>query len=98
MAREWVMFALFALIAYALLKINHHTRKWRLLLIVFLGFLLYFSIMVSFQSNNVDLSSPLGVVNAGGVYLRWAGNSVLDLWDAGVETTTVVGNAIKIDG
>lgn len=97
MPREWIIFGLFALVAVALFKINRHTRKWRLLLIIFLGFLLYFSIAVAFQSKEIELSSPSGFFNAGKVYFQWLGNSILDIWDTGVETTTIVGNAIKAE-
>lgn len=69
----------------------------KIILIVIVGAMLYFSMSSMFKSDQADFSSPKGVVNSVSIYFMWLKNTVFNLWDVGKETTVMVGNAIKID-
>jgi len=94
---EWVIIGLFAFIGFMFFKMEHHTRKVKILLVIVVGLVLYFSIAGVFSSDKVDLASPRGIVNAVYVYFGWMGETAGNLWDIGVDTTSLVGNAIKIN-
>jgi exosortase/archaeosortase len=94
---QWVIIAIFILIGLVLLQLEHHTRKYKVIAIILIGFLIYFSIIALVNSNTMDLSSPKGIVNAVYFYFGWIGQTSAKLWDIGVDTTSLVGNAIKIN-
>ncbi|MCR4284611.1 MAG: hypothetical protein NUV97_01035 [archaeon] len=79
------------------LKTEHQFRKVKIVLIILLGFFLYFSIVSVFTSETVDLSSPGGVVKGVYLYFGWIGRAVGNLWDVGVDTTGAVVRAVKIN-
>ena len=91
------MIGIFLVIGLLFLKAEHQTRRVKVIVVVVIGFLLYFSIVGVFSSGDVDLGSPRGVTNAIYVYFGWIGHAASGLWDAGVETVHMVGNAVKMD-
>ena len=93
----WIIIAAFVLIGFWFIKAEHHTRKVKIVVIVLIGLLLYFSMMSIFTSEEVSLTSPRGVVNAVYVYFGWIGQTTSALWDIGTDTVHLVGNAIKIN-
>jgi multisubunit Na+/H+ antiporter MnhC subunit len=93
----WVAIGLLVFIGLFLIKMEHHARKVKVIFIVLVGLLLYFSIVSIFSSEKVDLTSPKGVVNAVYVYFGWIGTTIGNLWDIGADTAHTVGNAIKIN-
>ncbi|MEK0369508.1 MAG: hypothetical protein QQN62_07905, partial [Nitrosopumilus sp.] len=74
-----------------------HTRRMKIVVLVIIVALLYFSMMGIFNSEKVDLTSPRGIVNGMYVYFGWMGQTVSGLWDIGADTVRTVGNAIKIN-
>ena len=87
----------FIVIGLLVLKAEHQTRKVRIIALVIIGFLLYFSIVSLFTSQDVDITSPRGIVRATYLYFGWIGQSASNLWDIGVDTAHLVGNAIKFN-
>ena len=83
---QWVIVAVFVLAGLWYLKMEHHSRKMKVVIIVLIGALIYFSMINIFTSSQVDLTSPRGVVNAAS-----------SLWDIGSDTVGLVGNAIKVN-
>lgn len=79
------------------LKIEHYTQKIKILVLILIGFLIYFSIAGILSSGKLDLRSPQGVFNAAVVYGGWAKQTAINLWGVGANTVTLVGNAIKIN-
>ena len=79
------------------LNLEHHGRKLKWIALIIIGVLLYFSIANIFTSEDVDLSSPKGIINAVYVYVGWIGETSAKLWDIGKDTTVAVGNAIKLN-
>lgn len=77
------------------LKIDHNTSRIKIVLTVVLITFLYFSVVYVFSSNDVNLNSPSGIADGVYVYFGWVGQSAGNLWDVGVDTTRLVGNAIK---
>ena len=97
MVLQWIVLGVFVLIAIVFLRAEHHTRKVKVIVIILIGFLLYFSIMGVFSSDKVDLTSPRGIVNGVYVYFGWIGNAITGLWDVGADTVGMVGNVVKIN-
>ena len=97
MVINWIIIAVFVIIGLFLLKMEHHSRKVKVLIIVLIGFTLYFSIAGMLTSERVDLTSPRGIVNAVYVYFGWIGQTTANLWDIGTDTVALVGNAIKLN-
>ena len=92
-----IIITTFVIIGLIILKAEHQTRKVRILVIIIIGFLLYFSIVSLFTSEQVDITSPRGVVKATYLYFGWIGRSAANLWDIGTDTVHLVGNAIKFN-
>ena len=66
-------------------------------IMVIIGAMIYFSMMSIFTSEQVDITSPRGIVNGVYVYFGWIGQTASSLWDIGADTAHLVGNAIKVD-
>lgn len=94
---QWIIVGVFILIGLIFLKMEHHTRKIKIIIIILIGGLIYFSMMGVFTSEQIDITSPRGIVNAVYVYFGWIGQTTSSLWDIGTGTAHLVGNAIKID-
>lgn len=94
---QWVIIAVFILVGLWYFKLEHHTRKVKVVIAVIIGAMIYFSMMSIFTSEQVDITSPRGIVNAVYIYFGWIGQTATSLWDIGVDTTHMVGNAIKVD-
>lgn len=94
---EWMVIAVFVFIGLAYLKLEHHAHKIKILIILVIGFVLYFSIVGHFNSDQVDITSPKGIVNGVYLYAGWIGQTASSLWNIGTDTTALVGNAIKIN-
>jgi len=94
---QWVIIALFVLAGLWYLKMEHHSRKMKVIVIVIIGALIYFSMMSIFTSEQVELTSPRGVVNAVYIYFGWVGQTASNLWDVGADTVGLVGNAVKVN-
>ena len=97
MVIQWIVVAVLVLLGLWFLQLEHHTRKIKIVVVIALIALLYFSMITIFTSQEVDLTNPRGVVSAVYVYFGWIGQTAGDLWDIGVDTTALVGNAIKIN-
>jgi len=94
---HWVAIGVLILIGLYFLKIDHHTRKIKLILLVIIGLMLYLSIIGIFKSEQIDVTSPRGITQATYLYFGWIGKTVSNLWNIGVDTTHLVGNAIKFN-
>lgn len=98
---EWtvmaVFIALFIILGFWFIKMEHHGRKIKIVLILIAVLLLYFSVVHVFNSNDVDLKSPGGVVKAVYAYFGWIGRSVGNLWDVGRDTTGRVVQAVQLN-
>lgn len=97
MVVQWIIIGLFILICLWYIKLEHHTRKVKVTLIIILGAIIYFSMVGIFNSEKVDLTSPRGIVNAVYIYFGWIGQTASSLWDIGSDTVTMVGNAVRLN-
>ena len=97
MAAEWIAIAVVIIIGFILLQLEHHARRYKIIIAIILIAILYFSIIGIFSSGEVDLTSPRGIVNSVYLYFGWIGSTVTSLWDIGTDTVTLVGNAVKIN-
>jgi NADH:ubiquinone oxidoreductase subunit 2 (subunit N) len=89
--------AIIVILGLFYLQLEHHTRKIKIAAIIAIAALIYFSITGIFTSDQVDLTSPSGIVNAVYLYVGWIGSTATELWDIGAQTTHMVGNAIKVN-
>jgi len=94
---QWIVIGVFILLGLWFIKMEHHTKKIKILVLILIGALIYFSMIGIFSSEKVNLTSPRGVVNAVYVYFGWIGQTTGKLWDIGSDTVGMVGNAIKIN-
>jgi hypothetical protein len=94
---EIVVVLFFVLIGAWYIKMEHHTRKLKIIAIVAVGLLIYFSVSTIFMSDQVDLTSPRGIISAMYLYVGWLGQTASNLWNVAIETTHTVGNAIKVN-
>ena len=93
----WVIVAIvLALIAFFYMKMEHQARLVKVAVLSIIVILLISSMFVMFNSGEVDLSSPSGVMSGIYLYIGWIGEFVFDLWDIGSETTGKVIDAINI--
>jgi len=69
----------------------------KMFILLIIGALIYFSIVSVFSSPQVDLTSPKGIIGGAYFYVGWIGQAAASLWDVGVDTTHMVGNAIKVN-
>ena len=95
---QWIIIALLLLIGFWYIKVEHHTHKIKITILIILVAIIYFSMVGVFSSTKVDLTSPSGVVNAVYVYFGWMGQTITNLWEVGTDTTRTVGNAIRLNG
>ncbi|MFH0808146.1 MAG: hypothetical protein V1888_00840 [archaeon] len=94
---QWVAIAVLIFLGFTYLKLEHHGNKIRIAAILIVGSIIYFSIIGHFGSGEIDITSPRGIINSIYLYFGWIGNTASSLWDIGVDTTHMVGNAIKIN-
>ncbi len=94
---EWIVIAVFVFIGLFYLKMEHHAHKVKIVIILVVGFIIYFSIVNHFNSDQVDITSPKGVINGVYLYVGWIGQSASSLWNIGTDTASLVGNAVKIN-
>ncbi|MAH51708.1 hypothetical protein CMI37_38180 [Candidatus Pacearchaeota archaeon] len=88
---------IFILIAFLVLRVEHGGRKVKIVALILIGLLLYFSIANLFTSEKVDLTSPRGIIKAVYIYFGWLGQTASTLWDIGAGTFRTVGNAINFN-
>ena len=94
---QWVIIAIFIVVGLWYIKMEHHSRKFKIAIIIIIGAVIYFSMMNIFTSDQVDLTSPRGVANAVYIYFGWIGQTASSLWDIGADTVSLVGNAVKVN-
>jgi hypothetical protein len=94
---NWIILGVFILLAFLLFRVEHLGKRIKIVILVLIGLLIYFSIMNLFVTEEVDLTSPRGIANAVYLYFGWMGRAVSNLWDVGAETVSMVGNAIKFN-
>ena len=94
---EWIIVAIFIFIGLAYIKFEHHANKIKILAIIIIGFIIYFSIVNHFSSDQVDVKSPKGIINGAYLYIGWIGQTASSLWNIGTDTVSLVGNAVKIN-
>ena len=94
---QWIIIIIFILVGIWFLKMEHHAKKVKIAVLIIVGALIYFSMIGIFSSEQVDLTSPKGIVNSVYVYFGWIGQTSNVLWGIGTDTVNLVGNAIKIN-
>ncbi len=93
----WVALIFLAVAAFVFFKFEHHLRLLRIALLGLIVILVYLSMSAVLSSNEVDLSSPKGVVNAVYLYVGWLGETTVELFDIGTDTSKLVGNAVRVE-
>jgi hypothetical protein len=94
---ESVVIGILGVLGLYFLKMEHHTRKIKLIVIALIVLLFYLSATGMFNSGNVDITSPKGIVSGIYLYVGWLGESIGEIWDIGVETTGRVVDAVRIN-
>jgi len=87
---SWVIIVVLGLMAAALLKATHIKHRVTLILVILFALFLTMTISVVAKTNDLDVSSTDGFVDATKIYLAWLGNGFKNL-------RSLAGNAIKMD-
>ena len=91
----WLIVAGVIIVALIWLEVEKKFKWVKILLLVVLIAVLYFSFVGVSKSQNLDFSSPRGVYMAFTSYISWIGETGKDLFTIGKDTVTLVGNTIK---
>ena len=91
----WIAIGVLVIVGIFLLKIEHHTRKYKVFGMILIGLIIYFSVIGIFSSGQIDITSPSGIINGVYLYIGWIGQTASSLWDIGANTVYMVGDAIK---
>ena len=94
---EWIAVIIIAAIAIFFLQLEHHAKKYKIILIALIGLAIYFSILGVFSSEDIDFKSPKSIASGIYLYAGWMGETASNLWDIGGNTVSLVGNAIKVN-
>jgi len=93
----WIAIIVLVFLGLFFIKMEHHAKKVKIIVVVLICALIYFSIVNIFSSEKVDLTSPKGIINGVYVYFGWIGTTIGNLWEIGGDTVHTVGNAIKLN-
>jgi len=93
----WIVVILvLAAITFFWIKLEHQARLVKFAVLTVILILLALSMFVLFNSGEVDLKSPQGIVSAVYLYIGWLGDFAFDMWDLGFQTTGKVVDALNI--
>jgi hypothetical protein len=93
-----IVIAVLLVIGLLYVQIEHHARKIKITVLILVIVSIYFSLSSVFSTNEIDATSPSGIMDATLLYVDWVSSTSVKLWDVGAETTHMVGNAIKVNG
>ena len=93
----WVAIILMVFIGLTFFQFEHGMRKIKILSLIVIAILLYFSIVNVLSSRDINITSPKGIAGAFYFYFGWIGHTASNLWVIGADTVHTVGNAIKIN-
>lgn len=76
------------------MNLKHHAKALKIISVITILLLLYFSISYVFNAQNVDLSSPKEVIGGVYYYVGWIGSSLSQVFNSR-GSAVAVGNVIK---
>ena len=91
----WLIVAGVIIISLIWLEVEKKFKWIKILLLIVLVAVIYFSFVGVSKSQELDFSSPRGVYMAFTGYVSWIGDTAKDLFTIGKDTVTLVGNTIK---
>ena len=99
----WIILGIFVLIALVYIKLSHQGKRVKLIVLVLLGILFYFSLLAFFSSEDVQLTSPQGIAKATTGFFVRIGETAGELWEIGKVTGKAVVKVIdfnqsRVDG
>ena len=90
-----ILMGILVIIGLAFLKIGHHTRKAKIIVLIIIGLTIYFSAFELFSYGKFSLGSISGIFIALKLYFGWIWSVIVGVWDVGTDTISFAGNAIK---
>ena len=93
----WIVIGVIIVLALLFLRMDHSFRRVKTIALILIAFVIFISVTTFFNSKDLDLKSPKGVVSALYFYAGWMGKTVGNLWDVGKDTAHMVGNAIRLN-
>ncbi|MDO8517355.1 MAG: hypothetical protein Q7S33_04495 [Nanoarchaeota archaeon] len=89
--------AILILLFFFVFKLEHWGKRIKLIAILIIGVMLYFSAVSFFNSgeDNIKLDSPKSIMNGVWGYFGWLGNTLFSLVDITKNMGKSVGNVIK---
>lgn len=92
---QWIAIGILVMVGFSFIKLDGHITKIKVLVLLGLGAILYFSIVSMLSSGRLDTNSPKSIVNSVYSYFGWLGDTAVKLFNIGKDTTVLVGNAVK---
>ncbi len=98
MVISWIVILLLLAIGLIYMKLEHHGRVIKVIVLVFLLFMILFSMSsILKMRGTTDYSDPKEIVQTVYYYFGWLGNTLSQLWSIGQETAVTVGNVVKVN-
>ena len=94
---NWIILGIFIFLALLYLKVEHYNKRVKLIFMILVCILLYFSAYAVFSANNSNLKSPKGIIQAVYTYVGYLGGAFSNLWTIKTDVGGLVGNAVKIN-
>ena len=92
-----VVIAILVILGFLFIKFYHTGMKIKLVLLVLLALLLYFSISGLMASVDIDISSPQDVMKGVYLYFGWLGQTGGQVWDVGKTTAHTIKEVVTFN-
>jgi glucan phosphoethanolaminetransferase (alkaline phosphatase superfamily) len=91
----WIIIAGVIIIALIWLEVEKKFKWVKIVLLLALVAILYFSFLGASKTQEFDYSSPRGIYMAVYSYVNWVGSTAKDVFAIGKDTVLLVGDVIK---
>lgn len=92
---NWILIIVALFILLAFFRVEHTGRRIKVIALILVLTLIYFSVSMVISQNKVDLKSPNGIFKGLYLYAGWLGEIALKMWDVGRQTVGMTANVIK---
>ncbi len=92
-----IVIAILVILGFLFVKFYHTGMKIKLVLLLLLGLLLYWSISGLMSSVNLDVNSPTEVIKGVGLYFSWLGQTATHVWDIGKTTALTIKDTVSFN-
>jgi glucan phosphoethanolaminetransferase (alkaline phosphatase superfamily) len=95
MVMIYVIMGILIVIGLIFIQFEHHTKKLKVMIVISILMLIFFSVIGFYNSGQSDFSSIKSSIDTTFFFLSWIWQSSLEIWDAGVEFTGKVVGIVR---